>query len=213
MKIVIFGATGRTGRLLVQEALDAGHEVTAVARTLEAIPAEGRGPRKVRGDLFDAASVIEAIVGQDCILVAVAPTKAIGPTTVFSTGIKHILAGARLARVKRILVLGTCGVDSTTQCRPYMRLLAKFVVQPLLFDLYVDTARMEGLLETSECDWTVLRPPLLTNGPKTSAYRLSIGKHLPNIASVSRADVADAMLRLVDDKASFRSWVEVASHA
>jgi putative NADH-flavin reductase len=210
MKIVIFGATGRTGQLLVQSALDAGHDVTAAARRPEAVRAKGPRLRNVRCDLFDSVSVTDAIAGQECVLVAVAPTKAIGPTTIFSAGIKHILAGAKLAGAKRILALGTCGVDGTTLCRPYMKLLANFVVQPLLFGLYVDTARMEGLLEMSDCDWTVVRPPLLTNRPKTSDYRVSIGKHLPNVASISRANVADAMLNLIDNVNSYRSWVEVA---
>ena len=211
MKVVIFGAGGRTGQLLVQKALAAGHEVTAAVRRPDSVPGKNDRLRTVRGDLFDAALVADAVVGQQCIFVAVAPTKPLGPTTIFSTGIKHIIAGARAAGVRRVIVLGSCGVDSTTSSRWYLRPLAKVVVQPLLFSLYVDTARMEGLLEMSDMAWTVVRPPLLTNRPGTSQYRVGIGQHLPNVASIARADVADAMLRMANDPATIRHWVEVSS--
>jgi putative NADH-flavin reductase len=213
MKIVIFGAAGRTGLLLVQLALDEGHYVTAAARCPDSVTVEGRNLRKVRGDLFDPVAVAEAIAGQECILVAVAPGKALRPTTIFSTSIKNILAGAKLAGIKRIVVLGTCGVDGETLTRFHTKLLAGFIVQPLLFGLYVDAARMEGILEASDCEWTVIRPPRLTNGPATETYRTGVGRHLPNMASISRADVADAMLKLIDDRTSHRRWVEVTGEA
>lgn len=211
MKVVIFGAGGRTGQLLLQKALAAGHEVTAAVRRADSVPGKNARLRTVRGDLFDAASVADALIGQQCVFVAVAPGKPLSPTTIFSTGIKHIIAGARLAGVRRVLVLGSCGMDSTTLSRWYLRPLAKLVVQPLLFSLYVDTARMEGLLEMSDMDWTVVRPPLLTNRRGTSQYRVGIGQHLPNVSSIARADVADAMLRMADDPATIRHWVEVSS--
>ena len=83
----------------------------------------------------------------------------------------------------------------------------------LLFGLYIDTARMEGILEASDCDWTVVRPPRLTNAPAKKSYRVGVGQHLMNVASIPRADVADAMLKFIDDTKTYRKWVEVASNA
>jgi putative NADH-flavin reductase len=211
MKVVIFGAGGRTGQLLVQKALAAGHEVTAAARRPDSVREQSERLRTVCCDLFDAASVAHAIAGQQCIFVAVAPNRPLSPTTIFSTGIKNIIAGARVAEIRRVLVLGSCGVDSTASTPWYLSLLAKIVVQPLLFSLYVDTARMEGLLEMSDMDWTVVRPPLLTNRPGTSRYRVGIGQHLQNVTSIARSDVAEAMLRMANDPATSRRWVEVSS--
>jgi putative NADH-flavin reductase len=213
MKLVVFGATGRTGQILVRSALAAGQDVTAAARSPERVSASGERLRTLRCDLFDATSVAAAMSGQECVLVAVAPQHPLRPTTIFSTGIKHILEAARREGIKRVIVLGSCGVDGGTRCPPHVRLLAGLIVQPLLFHLYVDTARMEGILEMSDCDWTVVRPPRLTNGPETSRYRLGVGEHLPNVSSISRADVAAAMLRLISDGSSYRRWVEVASAA
>jgi putative NADH-flavin reductase len=213
MNIVIFGATGRTGALLVEQAIEAGHFVTAAARRPEGIVGKGPNLRKVNGDLFNAKAVADAVAGQDCVFVAVAPPKPLGPTTIFSTGITHILAGMKAAQVRRIVVLGSCGVDGETNTRWHTRLLAGLIVQPLLFNLYVDTGRMEGILTATDCDWTVVRPPRLTNGKATAAYRVGVGTHLPHVASISRADVADAMLALISDTSTYRRWVEVASHA
>lgn len=213
MNIVIFGATGRTGALLVEQALAAGHFVTAAARRPEAIVGKSPNLRKVNGDLLNPKAVADAVAGQDCVLVAVAPPKPLGPTTLFSTGIKHILAGMKAAQVRRIVVLGSCGVDGETNIRFHTRLLAGLIVQPLLFHLYVDTGRMEGILEASDCDWTVVRPPRLTNGKATKTYRVGVGTHLPHVASISRADVAEAMLALIDNVSAYRRWVEVASQA
>ncbi len=213
MKIVIFGATGRTGQLLTESALDQGHVVTAAVRRPEALEIEHPHLRKVCCDLFDAAAVAGAILGQECILMAVAPTNAVGTTTIFSTAIKNILAAAKQENIRRLLVLGSCGVDGDTITRLHLKLLAGLIVHSLLFGLYIDTARMEGILEASDCDWTVVRPPRLTNEPAKKSYRIGVGHHLTNVASIPRADVADAMLRFIDDPKTYRKWVEVASDA
>jgi len=211
MKLVIFGAGGRTGRLLVQKALAAGHQVTAALRHPETFSLELAGLRILRCDIFDAESVAHALHGQDCALVAVAPPSATGPTSIFSKGVNNILRAARETSFRRIIVLGSCGVDKEVDSPWYLRLLGSFVVQPLLFSLYVDTARMEGMLEMSNCDWTVLRPPLLTNRPGTGAYRVGIRQHLARMISIPRADVAEAMLRMISDTTTYRAWVEIAT--
>ncbi len=210
MNLVIFGAGGRTGRLLVQQALDAGHHVTAALRRPEALALQAPRLKRLRCDLFDATSVAQAVAGQDCALVAVAPTPATGPTSIFSSGIANILHGAPPATLQRIIVLGSSGIDKGTSCPWYLRLLGSLIVQPLLFGLYVDTARMESMLEMSTCNWTVLRPPLLTDKPGTGKYRVGVRQHLPNIVSIPRADVAHAMLRMIPDASTYRAWVEVA---
>lgn len=213
MKLVIFGAAGRTGQWLVQGALDAGHEVTAVARRPEAIRANGARLRKIRADLLDADATAAAIAGHDCILSAIGATRALGPTTIFSAGIKNILAGARRANVRRLIVLSSSGVDGETRVRLHIKLFANLVIRPLLFGIYADSARMEGILEATDCDWTVVRPPRLTDGGRTTDYRRSVGEHRHLMASLSRADLADCMLNLIEDASTHRTWVEVTSTA
>lgn len=213
MKIIIFGATGRTGRLLVQQALDSGHEVTAAARRPEAIQAHGPRLTKLRCDLFDAPATLEAVAGHECILSAIGASEPFGPTTVFSTGIKNILAGARKARVRRIIVLSSAAVDGHVILPLHIKLFANLIIKPLLFGLYVDSARMEEILETADCDWTIMHPPRLTNGRQTTDYRMAAGQHLANLTSLSRADLADCVLKLIADPSSYRTWVEVTGNA
>jgi putative NADH-flavin reductase len=84
------------------------------------------------------------------------------------------------------------------------------IIKRVLGNVYIDLARMEDILRESDLDWTALRPPRLTNKPRSGTYRTAYGQNLRRGLTISRADLADAMLRAVGDAESFKTTVGVA---
>lgn len=213
MNVIILGATGRTGRLLVAQAKALGHEVRAFARNPDSALRLNPAITTIQGDLMDATAVARAIEGQDVILsaVGVPGSAARAPTTFFSQGMKNIVAGARQAGVRRIICLGSCGVDPETKAFLPLKILGDVIIAPLfLRGIYDDYVRMETWLADVDLDWTVMRPPLLTDGRLTTRYRTGVGRHLESIVRISRADLAHCVLATISNVATYRKWVEVA---
>lgn len=210
MKLTIFAATGGIGRNLLEQAVDAGHEVTAVART----PANlSRQVHAVRADLTDPDpdDLAAAVLGADAVLSGLGP-RGLSQVGVVSAGTKPIIAAMKTAGVRRLLVVSAApaastaspGRPDTPRYHPHDGFLAGRVLTPLLRVVfgkqYSDLALMEDDLRDSGLDWTSVRPPRLTNGQHTGRYRIGYGHNVGR--SISRADAADAMLRLTtDDKA------------
>jgi len=204
MRLSIIAATGGIGRHLLRQALEAGHEVTAVVRSPEKIT----GPvRAVRADLAqpDVPALIEAVKGSDAILSALgARTRA--EEGVAWRGTSALVEAAGPAKIRRLVVvsaapLGT--VPSPGRPHPprhdpgdgfFMRYLGAPFAKTMFRSHYEDLARMEDVVRDSGLDWTISRPPKLTDGPLTRHYRTAIDRNIRGGFSVSRADVADQML-------------------
>jgi putative NADH-flavin reductase len=208
MKLTILGATGGTGQQLVREAIGAGHEVTAIVRRPDAITESSPQLRVVRGDLLDSQWTGQGIEGADAVLSAIGATSR-GPTTLYSAGTAAVLKAMDNAGVRRILVVSA---DPTGPAKD--RLGEAKIIHPILWQFlrgtYEDMRRMEQVLAASDADWTVFRPPRLTNGPLTGKARTAVGKFLPRSRVVSRADVAAAMLAAISDPATARQAVAIA---
>jgi putative NADH-flavin reductase len=208
MKLTILGATGGTGQQLVRQAIGAGHEVTAIVRRPDAITEPSPQLRVVRGDLLDSRWTGEGIEGADAVLSAIGATSR-GPTTVYSAGTAVVLKAMGNAGVRRILVVTA---DPTGPAKD--RLGEAKIIHPILWQFlrgtYEDMRRMEQILAASDADWTVFRPPRLTNGPLTGKARTAVGQFLPRSRVVSRADVAAAMLAAISDPATVRQAVSIA---
>ncbi|SNQ51024.1 conserved exported hypothetical protein [Frankia canadensis] len=221
MKLTIVAATGGIGRLLLGQALAAGHEVTAVARRPEAVtPSPGQ---VVAADLAsdDPEVLIPAVAGADAVLSALGGHSR-QDTDVAAHGTETILAAMRATGVRRIVVvsaapLGT--IASPARPRPprhdpgdsfAMRHVMGPTIKAVLRGHYADLARMEDSLRASGQEWTIVRPPRLTNGPLTASYRTAHGRNLPRGTSVSRADVAHYMLHAVEDPASVGETIGIA---
>src|SRR5258708_11516598 len=212
MNLIIFGASGRTGRPLIEQAKAEVHQVTAFVRNPDVSLLSDSTITVIRGDLLDVAAVARATDGQNVILSAVGVPGGRGraPTTLFSHGMKNIVSGARLAGVKRIIAVGSSGVDLKTKARFPVNILAELIVRPLLRGIYDDIARMEAWLANVELDWTVMRPPYLTQGRLTTHYRTGVRHHIRATPRISTADVAHCMLKVIPDQATYRAWVEAA---
>ncbi|MGA7834236.1 MAG: NAD(P)-binding oxidoreductase [Acidimicrobiales bacterium] len=192
MRFLVIGATGRTGVLFVQKALDQGHQVTALVRRADAIV----DPRAqiVSGDVTDADVIATAARGHDAIISTLG-TKKIGETPTLTTdAVRAVIASAKTSGVDRFVILSAFGVgDSLAR--------ASFLVSPLfrtvLRKLYADKAASEVLLRASDLKWTLEYAGALNNKDITryNAVPLEEVTKLPIFPSTSRANAAEFLLR------------------
>jgi uncharacterized protein YbjT (DUF2867 family) len=192
LKVLVLGATGPTGRQLVAQALGQGHAVTAFVRRPQAVgPAQGR-LRIAQGDTTrDAGALGEAIRGQDAVLSALGVGKTFSPGGLIQRSVTNIIAAMEREGVKRFLLLSALGVGESRRDAP---LLPRFMYATVLAGIFADKEAAEAALRASPLDWTIVYPPLLTDGPLTASYRHAERLELYGMPSISRADVAHFML-------------------
>lgn len=210
MKLTVFGATGGTGAQLLVQALAAGHRVTAIARHPESIAISDPNLTVIRADVLGSSSLEEGIQGADAVLSALGARAARTPTTVYSRGTAAIIMAMNAAGVTRLVAISAGPVAPAA----HKSAVERRVVHPLLYRFfgggYDDMARMEQLLDGSAINWTVFRAPRLTNDPHTGRFRTAVDRRLPHAFSISRADLADAMLAAIDNAALYRHAVAIA---
>ena|SRR5215467_367002 len=210
MRLTIFGASGGTGRQLVEQALAAGHHVTAVVRDPArlAVPAHP-GLDVITADVMDPASILPAVTGADAVLTAAGPRGA-GPTTVITDSVQSIAAAMGKAGTRRLLALsGSIVADDGEGF--FLRYVLKPVARrTFLRHVCADMRHAEAVIAATDLDWTIMRPPALIDGPTTGKYRTAFDQGLSRGFRVSRADLAACMLSLVGDVAAQRRHVAVA---
>lgn len=206
-RILILGATGGTGRELVKQSLTAGHHVTAFVRNPAKLPP---GPvEAVTGDILrDTASLDKAIGGQDAVLSSLGVGSSFNPAGLIANATPALLAAMQRAGVRRLIFTSAFGVGPTWPDTP---LLPRLVMRTLLRAIYADKAAGEAAVVQSELDWTLVYPAGLTNNARTNRAR--VGEHLSlrGFPTVSRADVAAVILRLLEDAGSIRKSLLVAN--
>lgn len=196
MKLTVFGASGQTGRLLVDQALAAGHEVTAYVRREGAFEAGRPGLRIVTGQLTDLAKLEEAITGSDVCVSTLGGGSLSKRSTELPAGIGNIISVMKKIGVKRFFYMSSVGAgDSRYYMGPLIRL---FIVGILLRVPLADHTLNEKGIMASGLDWTILRPGGLSNGPVTGKVKhgFEFTKVAGNI-QISRADVAAFILEQV----------------
>jgi putative NADH-flavin reductase len=212
MKIIIFGATGGTGRLLVSQALAKGHSVTAFVRNTEGLPQDAH-LRVIQGDIHDFGAVVDAVRGHRAVLSALG-ARTRKKADVLADALPHILEGMRQEYVNRLIVLGAAGVDPNYG--KYQNALTNFIwwvaKKTVLKYPFLDQAEQERLLAASDLDYTIVRAPRLLDGPFTGAYRVLPDALPPGALSVNRADVADFMLQQLTDPRFHRQGPYIAAH-
>ena len=208
MKLLIFGASGGTGRELATQALDQGHEVTAFVRDPAKIQDIQHSNLLVkRGDVLDPQSVESAVSGQDAVLFAVGA----GPkrTTIREQGTRNVVAAMQAAGIKRLVCLSSFGVGDSRADLPFF---TKYVVVGLfLRHAFTDHERQEAFVKDCALDWTLVRPPHLKEGVHTGNYQHGLTLTYGQIEGwISRADLADFMLKQVDDDSYIRQAPRVS---
>lgn len=200
MKLVVFGATGGTGRHLVEQALAAGHEVTAFARDPSAVAARPH-LTVLPGGTGDAAAVDRAIAGQDAVLCALGGRPWRRRARVCSTAMRNIVASMKGRGVRRVVAISTFGAGDT---RPQVPWLARMLVFGLVLRSEVaDKEAMERELAASDLDWTAVRVGLLSDAAPQGTWRVADDGSMRGMGRIARADVAAFMLAQLDS----REWV------
>ncbi|MCX4982162.1 NAD(P)-dependent oxidoreductase [Streptomyces sp. NBC_00572] len=215
MRLLLFGVTGGTGAQLLNQALGAGHRVTAVARDPARVPVTDPKARLtvLPGDALAPEAWRQAVPGHDAVLSCLGSTDRKHPTTVYSQGTRNIVEAMSASGVGRLLCLSSAGLEITAGVPLPQRLVTRYVVQRLYRHGYADMARMESFMASEaagDTAWTVVRPPMLTDGPLTRRYRTAENGHLDRPKSLSRADLAHYLLTHVADRDTHRAVVEVA---
>ena len=221
MKLTIFAATGGIGRQLLEQAVAAGHDVTAVVRSPEKL--SGQPVRVVRADLAspDPAALESAVGGADAVLSGLgARSKA--DAGVAARGTSAIAAAMQATHVRRIVVVSAAPIGTVpSPGRPkppkhdpgdglFMRHVATPLVKVVLREHYADLALMEDVLRDSGLDWTMVRPPRLTDKPGTGRYRTAYGQNIRGGWFIPRADVAHYMLWALGQPETIKQVIGIA---
>jgi len=221
MKLTILAATGGIGRQLLEQALAAGHDVTAVVRNPKKLP---RAVRTVTADLAaaDPAALESAVAGADAVLSGLGPRSA-SETGVATRGTRAIVQAMQATGVRRIVVVSAAPIGTVpSPGRPkpprhdpgdgfLMRNLLSPLTKAAFRKPYADLALMEDVLRDSGLDWTVVRPPRLTDKPLSGTYRTAHGRNLRRGLFVSRADVAHLMLRVLEQPETIKQAIGIAN--
>ncbi|MEU6842613.1 NAD(P)H-binding protein [Streptomyces sp. NPDC046716] len=209
MKLTVFGATGGIGQEIVRQALAAGHEVTAVVRDPARLTVTGERLEVVRADLSDPEALRPAVAGRDAVLSGLGARRR-ADAGIATTLTRSVLRAMEAEGTRRLLVVSAGPVGPMPDDSPFADRLGRKVVGALLKDVYADLTAMEAELARSATDWTSVRPPRLQNKPVTGAYRTVVGGFPRAGRFAGRADVAHAMLAMVQDPATVKQGVGVA---
>lgn len=210
IKILVFGATGNTGRELVKQGLQKGYQITAIVRTPSELYLKHEHLKIVKGDVLQPATFEEEISGNDAVISCLGNGSSTKPTTVYSTGIKNIISAMNNAGVKRLICMSAKDLDADKEMGFFRRIFIKQIFQKILKETFSDMRLMEKEVEASNIDWTIMMPPRLKNEPLTGKYRIAVNSYLSHSQSIARADVAHYMLSIIESPQTFKSKVEIA---
>lgn len=207
MRVLVFGGTGATGRLFVERALAANHEVTAFVRD----PAKarlGNRVRTLRGDARNAALVAAAVPGHDAVVCLLGPTGRERFTHFIGNAVRAMLTSMESSGVRRFLLVSAVGVGDSRREAP--ALFRYLVIPVLLRATYADRSEAERVVKASRLDWTIVRPLYLTNGPATGRARVAArGTHVP--PRLPRADLAHVLTDELESKMHIRQAIAVGA--
>jgi putative NADH-flavin reductase len=199
MKILSLGANGAVGQLVIDDLLNANHEVTALVRNASAILRKGPRLTVVQGDPRNPADLEKVLDGQDTV-VSTLGARTNKRTTLRADVARNLVAGMKKHRVRKLVWLDAAGVGSSIEFVQRSSFFFGRIVVPLFLNrMYEDAAVADTVIEMSECDWVIVRPMSFTNGKKTgnvsivTDMSLTVRLHL----RISRADVAAFLVQQV----------------
>ncbi len=208
MKLVVLGATGGTGLEIVRRAIERGHSVTTLVRSPERLKPFQDRITVTHGDLLNSVEIERVIQGHDAVV------SGFGPRIPVSKADANLLQQFAVAltsamlrtKVRRVVVESVAFLFKDSIIPP------AYLLGRMLFPgIVADSAAMEDVLKKSGLDWTLVRPPELTDKPYTGNYRVREG-HLPRFGfKISRSDVADFMIKAVEDPSSIRKIVGISN--
>lgn len=211
--IFIIGANGGIGRQCVDQALSLGHQVKALVRNPANLSLVHPNLQVVQGDITAPYSFTDFLPGTDIIISAVGSGKGSGgdrPITLYSQSAGNILREMKETGVRRVFFISAAAVETNPLLPLFFRLFSQYVLQKLLANMYADLRTMEKLVRESGLDWTIVRPPRLTDSAVTGKYRMAVNRFLKSGLKISRADTAHFMLSHIRSEYLYQSTVEIA---
>ena len=208
MKLCILGGTGGTGKQIVFQALEAGHDVTVLARDRARLGADQPRLRVIVGDLQNGAALAEAMRGQDAVISAIGRGYSFKSEHLIERTVPGIIAAMKAAGVRRLLFTSALGVGPSFADSP---LMAKLFFLTLLRGIYADKLIGDQLIRQSGLDWTIVQPSQMTDGPLTRRYRSGERLALRGKAQISRADTAHFLLATAADPAAIGKTLLVSN--
>jgi len=203
MRVLIIGASKGIGLETTRQALDAGHVVRALARSATAITVSNPSLEKMPGDALMPEDVEAALVGVDVVIqtLGVGLGDLFRPVHLFSHATRVLIAAMRRQGVKRLICVTGFGAGDS---RASISCLQQLPFQIVFGRAYDDKTLQEKMVKESELDWTIARPGVLTSGPRTGRYRILAEASQWRNGIISRADVAEFLVRQIGDGAYIR---------
>lgn len=204
MSVVVLGASGATGRHVVDVALHRGHHVTALVRRPSSLPLEEHLTERVWTDLADRATLVSAVTGADAVISTLGGA-AKGRTSVCTDGIGSLAPAMSRAGVSRLVAVSAYGVAET-----HDRSLYSLAVWTGVADRMRDKETMETVITASDLDWTIVRPPALKNTPAVGRYEVGTDLPIRLWSSIGRADLAGFLVDEVVQPRFIRGFPRIA---
>jgi putative NADH-flavin reductase len=195
MNVYQFGATGRTGQEILKRLLEQGHTVKALVRSPERLKTPpGANLKVIHGDVLIPETFASEMEGIDVVVSTLGTGMKNKATTVYSRGGQNILEAMRRAGVKKLVLVTSALVDRSDPGTDVFFL--KYIIRPIFKKIYADMALLEGYLDSvRDVDWVCVRPTGLNNKKFTGEYRVSLNHVIPGHLSISRADLADFLVK------------------
>jgi putative NADH-flavin reductase len=197
MNIIIFGASGRTGQELVKQSLEKGHVVTAFVRNPLKMTIADNNLKIYQGDVSDYTKVADAIKGQDAVLSALGAASPFKYDQSVTDGIENVIKAMQESTVRRLIYMSFVGVKETRNTAGFV---IKYIAPKLLVTEVTGHENRENMIKQSQLKWTIVHAPTLTNGKHRAQFRSGEGITTSGFTvTISRADVADFMVRQIND--------------
>jgi nucleoside-diphosphate-sugar epimerase len=212
MRLIVFGATGATGRLLTRLVLDAGHFVVAVTRRPTEFPFTHSRLTIANADARDQDAVMAVVDGADAVLSTLGVPFTWRHVDTFSVGTGNIIAAMRHAGVRRLAVTSSTGAYPYPgrRDRPWsLRLFEPIITRTIGKTVYDDTRRMEGIVRRSGLDWTIVRPSILFNLPQRTRY--IAGEVEPVGVFTARLDLAHYLSTVAGEHAAYGKTIIIST--
>jgi putative NADH-flavin reductase len=202
-RVLVIGASKGIGLETVRQALEAGHSVRALARSADSIALADPGLEKLRGDALNSADVRAALAGVNVVIQAlgIRPGEMFRPVRLFSDATRVLIDAMAGSGIRRLICVTGFGAGDS---QASIGALQRIPFQLVFGRAYRDKSVQERLLKESALEWTIVRPGVLTNAKRTGRYRALDQPSQWRNGIIGRADVADFLVRQIDNPASVR---------
>jgi putative NADH-flavin reductase len=198
MKIAIFGATGETGRQLVEQALAAGYQVVAYVRNPSKLNTKHENLTIVQGELADQAIIERAVSAADAVISVLGPRGGSKGKPI-TRGMQNIIEAMKKQGVHRLIISSTLSAKDPNDLPDFKAKALVNLVKLTMHAAYEEIVSVADTVRKSDLDWTIVRLTTLNNNPKSGKVRVGyLGKGEVGLR-ISRADLAEFMLKQVQD--------------